>query len=180
VHCGFPEIRKQEYLLVLYSFINSSNNLIKGMILLQANNNYREVLSKEGVKSTKHRNAVLEILESADIPLTAEDVFLKLKEKNVSIWLSTVYRTLETLTSKGLIIKSSILDDGRARYELNHNEHKHHVVCICCHKMISIDECPFGEYEKVLQKELDFDVTGHRFEIYGYCRDCKLTNRISL
>lgn len=137
-------------------------------------NKYKEVLTREGIKSTRSRNAMLEILEKSEIPLTAEDIFFILKKKNASTCLSTVYRTFEMLTSKGLVIKSNILDDGKARYELNHMEHKHHVICVGCHKMISIGECPFSEFEKMLKKKIGFDVIGHKFEIYGYCQDCKL------
>lgn len=141
------------------------------------NKSFKEVLTREGVKSTKHRNAILEILEVAPIPLTAEDIFLKLKEKNVSIWLSTVYRTLETLTSRGLVTKANIMDDGKARFELNLKEHKHHVVCVSCRKMVSIGDCPFAEFEKMLKDKIDFDVTGHKFEIYGFCKECKSVHR---
>jgi Fur family ferric uptake transcriptional regulator len=144
---------------------------------LDENNNFKDVLTREGVKNTKHRNAILEILEVADTPLTAEDIFLNLKEKNVAISLSTVYRTLETLTLKGLVIKANIMDDGRARFELNLQEHKHHVVCVSCHKMVPIGDCPFEEFEKMLKEKIDFDVTGHRFEIYGFCKECKSVKR---
>lgn len=145
--------------------------------MLEENNSFKEVLTREGVKSTKHRNAILEILEASDTPLTAEDIFLKLKEKNVSIWLSTVYRTLETLTSRGLVIKANIMDDGKARFELDQKEHKHHVVCVGCRKMVSIGDCPFERFEKMLKDKIDFDVTGHKFEIYGFCKECKSANK---
>ena len=143
------------------------------MILLQENINYKEVLTREGVKSTKHRNAILGILERSEIPLTAEEIFLSLKDKHASIWLSTVYRTLELLTIKNLVVKTTIMGDDKALYELNHNEHKHHVICIGCHKMISFLDCPVEEFEKTLKERIDFNVTGHRLEIYGYCQECK-------
>lgn len=144
------------------------------MILLPNENYYKQVLAREGVKNTKYRNAILKIIEQSKIPLTAEEIFLTLKEKHGSIWLSTVYRTLEILTSKELIIKLTILDDDKARYELNHNEHRHHVICVSCHKMISFLDCPVEEFEKTLKEKVDFDVTGHKLEIYGYCQNCKL------
>lgn len=143
------------------------------MVLLQRNK-YKEVLAREGVKNTRNRNAILEILEKSEVPLTAEEIYLLLKGKNASTCLSTVYRTFEMFISKDLVIKSNIIDDGKARYELNHMEHKHHVICVGCHKMIYIDECPFGEFEKLLKNEINFEVTGHKFEIYGYCQECKL------
>lgn len=142
--------------------------------MLPNENYYKQVLAREGVKNTKYRNAILKIIEQSKIPLTAEEIFLTLKEKHGSIWLSTVYRTLEILTSKELIIKLTILDDDKARYELNHNEHRHHVICVSCHKMISFLDCPVEEFEKTLKEKVDFDVTGHKLEIYGYCQNCKL------
>ncbi|MHB1419490.1 MAG: Fur family transcriptional regulator [Bacillota bacterium] len=143
------------------------------MILLQQNNAYKELLTREGIKNTKHRNAILGVLEQSEKPLTAEEIFLSLIDQHASICLSTVYRTLEILNIKSLIVKSTIMDDDRSRYELNQNEHKHNIICIGCHKMIPFSDCPFGEFEKALKKKTDFDVTGHKLEIYGYCPECK-------
>lgn len=134
---------------------------------------YREVFMDKGVKSTKHRDAILDVFNTSKTPITAEEVFFIIKGNNGSTCLSTVYRTLETFEEKGLIIKSNSIDDGKSRYELNNMEHKHHVVCVACHKIIIIEECPFAEFEKSLKEKINFDITGHKFEIYGRCNDCK-------
>lgn len=136
---------------------------------------YREALKQKGLKNTRHRNSILEILGNNDQPVTAEQVFLELKRNDVSINLSTVYRILEALVSRNLAVKSSITGDNSALFELNRMEHKHHLVCIGCKKMFSVDGCPFKEYEKLLQDKTGFDVMGHKLEIYGYCRNCKET-----
>ncbi|MDR3600257.1 MAG: Fur family transcriptional regulator [Desulfosporosinus sp.] len=143
------------------------------MILLAENINYKDVLKKEGMKSTKHRFAILELLEQSESPLTAEQLFIMLRAKTASINLSTVYRTLDTFTSKNLVLKSSRVDDGKVRYELNQHEHKHHLYCVSCHKLISIEECPIGELKQTLKNKIDFEVTGHNLEIYGYCHNCR-------
>lgn len=131
------------------------------------------LLAKEGVKSTKHRKAILELLENSDTPITADEIFLALKENNTSIWLSTVYRTLDMLTEKEVVLKSTLMGEDKARYEIKHDEHKHRFVCVGCHKMIPLLECPLKEFEQKLKTNMDFDVTGHNLEIYGYCHDCK-------
>lgn len=143
------------------------------MILLEENSKYKELLNREGIKSTRHRNAILELLEESEFPQTAEQLFITLREKTASIDLSTVYRTLDTFASKNLVIKSNRVDDGKALYELNHNEHKHHILCVGCHKLISIEDCPIGDLKQTLKNRIDFDITGHKLEIYGYCHDCK-------
>jgi len=140
--------------------------------LLEENTNYTEILKREGMKSTRHRNAILLLLEQSEDPRTAEELYISLREKTASINLSTVYRTLDTFVSKNLVTKST-MDDGKARYELNQHEHKHHLFCVGCHKVISIEDCPMGELQEILKKKIDFDVTGHKLEIYGYCHNCK-------
>lgn len=139
---------------------------------MEENSNYTEILRREGMKSTKHRNAILLFLEQAKHPMTAEELYISLMEDTTTINLSTVYRTLDAFVSKNLVIKST-MDDGKARYELNQHEHKHHLFCVGCHKVFSIEDCPIRELQEILKKKIDFDVTGHKLEIYGYCHDCK-------
>lgn len=133
-----------------------------------------ELLDKEGVKRTKHRKAILEILEQSETPLTAEEIFLTLKENHSSIWLSTIYRTLEMLTEKGVVRKSTLMGEDKARYELKKDEHNHRFVCVTCHKMIPLQDCPLKDFENKLKDKMDFDVTGHNLEIYGHCHECRL------
>ena len=72
---------------------------------MQTKTDFITVLKKKGLKVTKHRNSLLEVLEIENQPLTAEDIFLKLKEKGISINLSSVYRILDTLVDNNLINK---------------------------------------------------------------------------
>lgn len=136
-------------------------------------NLYKEVLLGKGVKNTKNRDAILQILEKMDRPITVEEIFLILKGNGETACLSTVYRTVEMFETKAIVLKSNSVDDGKSRYEINSMKHKHHVVCVACHKIIVIDECPFSEFEKALKEKINFDITGHKFEIYGHCNECK-------
>lgn len=134
---------------------------------------YSDILKREGLKSTKHRIAILEVLESCDQPLSTEQIFFKLKEDNISINLSSIYRNLESLVSRELVIKSNITGESKAIYELNRMEHKHRLICSGCKKMFLIDGCPLEEYERHLKDKMNFDITGHRLEIFGFCKDCR-------
>lgn len=133
----------------------------------------RDVFSSKGIKKTKNRVEILEILRKSDYPITVEEIFLILKQNNISISLSTVYRAMEMFESQEIILKSSGIDDGKARYEVFTQEHKHHVICVDCHRTIKIDECPFTEIERVIEGGMGFEITGHKFEVYGHCKDCK-------
>ncbi len=134
---------------------------------------YRDILKRSGLKNTKHRNSILEILENSRHPLTAEQIFVKLLSLKISINLSSVYRTLDTLISKGMLVKSTLSGDNKALFELNRQEHKHNLICFGCRKIIPVDGCPLAGYENLLKEKTGFDVTGHKLEIYGYCQDCQ-------
>ena len=63
-----------------------------------------ERLKNSGLKTTKSRKAILDILIRSDQPMAAEQIFLVLKQEQIAINLSTVYRTLESLENKDLVI----------------------------------------------------------------------------
>ena len=137
-----------------------------------AKSHYDDVLKNRNLKATKQRFAILEALENNKLPVTAEDLYNKLKEKGISISLSTIYRSLETLHKKGIVIKSNIPDYSKAVFEYNNNEHRHHMICIKCHKMQPVTGCPLEEFEKYIESKFDFTVKGHNLEVYGYCSVC--------
>lgn len=133
----------------------------------------RDLFRKYGLKNTKNRSLIFEILKSSEFPLTPESVFLKLKEVDASVSFSTVYRILDIFTEKGIALRTNIGNEKKAAFELNRLEHKHRLVCINCKKMIAIEDCPLDMFEKSLEMKTQFDITSHKLEIYGYCPACK-------
>jgi Fur family ferric uptake transcriptional regulator len=134
---------------------------------------HQEALKHSGLKNTKQRHAILSVLEKSPQPLNAEQIYLALVNEKIAINLSTVYRVLNTLVAKELIIKTSSVKDNKALFELNAFEHRHHLVCVECKKIILVDECPFEEYEKKLKEKMGFTILGHQLEIYGVCEKCQ-------
>ncbi|SKA81481.1 Fur family transcriptional regulator, ferric uptake regulator [Caloramator quimbayensis] len=126
-----------------------------------------------GIKNTKHRRDIIKILDASNKPLSVEEIYLLLKENNSSINLSTVYRTMEKLIEKNIIIQNNPFNDNIYRYQMCKDKHRHHIVCIKCSKIVEIEECPFKDFEDKIKKETGFDIENHKFEIYGYCNNCK-------
>jgi len=124
-----------------------------------------------GLKRTKPRENVLLILERAEKPLSAMEICSEIEKAGESAWLSTVYRILELLVKKGVVVKISVMNNEMALYELNRFQHKHYAVCLGCHKIIVMDNCPMERFIPKI-RDADFHVTGHHLEVYGYCKDC--------
>lgn len=137
------------------------------------NETYNAILNQEKLRKTKSRQLVLEILKDS-APKTVDEIFKLAKDRDGKISISTIYRTCETLTQKDVLHKSNLLEDGKARYEYAGHQHKHHAVCMDCHNIISIDDCPFGEFSALMKSKYQFDVKNHSIEIYGYCHECKI------
>ena len=124
-----------------------------------------------GIKRTRQRETVLSVLESSEKPLSATDIASKMEKTGDNAWLSTVYRVLELFVKKGVVIKTNMMNNEMALYELNRFKHKHYAVCMNCHKIITMDNCPMEKFIPKLEDE-NFHVMGHNLEIFGFCKDC--------
>ena len=146
-----------------------SNNCI--IILMEVIMNINELLKDKDLKVTKYRKLILENLKSCDNPISAEELFDKLK-KDYDMDLSTIYRNLNILEEKGVLLKTTNLD-GISYYQLNDSHHKHFITCNICHKKFTIENCPVHELEDEIEKETGFVINGHNFEFTGVCPECQ-------
>jgi len=126
-----------------------------------------------GVKRTKQRESVLAVLQDAEKPLSAMEICAAIDklEGDASAWLSTVYRVLELFVKKDFVIKTSLINSDMALYELNRFQHKHYAVCINCHKIIALDNCPIEHFIPQIEGGT-FQVIGHKLEVFGLCKAC--------
>ena len=114
---------------------------------------------------------MLSVLEHAEKPLSAMEICSEIEKGGESAWLSTVYRILELFVKKGMVVKIAVMNNEMALYELNRFQHKHYAVCLSCHKIISMDNCPMERFVPKIRDD-DFHVVGHNIVVYGYCKDC--------
>lgn len=134
---------------------------------------YEDELKQSGLKMTKNRKAIIDLLIQKKHPIAAEQIYLELKKNKVEINLSTIYRTLEALENKGLVTKLNIMDNDRMFFEYNKMGHRHYLICLGCKKIVTIQGCPLESYEKALEKQTQFTMVGHKLYLYGYCLDCQ-------
>ncbi len=133
----------------------------------------RDILSEAGLKNTKYRVEIIDLLNKSDKLLSAHDIHSILSENECTINLSTVYRTLDKLVEFKIINKLFIDKDSQAMYEYNKNEHHHLIICQSCNKIMSVYNCPLEEFQKEVEERTGFEVIGHKIEFYGYCEKCK-------
>ncbi|HSH25601.1 MAG TPA: Fur family transcriptional regulator [Massilibacterium sp.] len=140
----------------------------------------KKQLHAQSYKLTPQREATVRVLlENETDHLSAEDVYLLVKEKAPEIGLATVYRTLELLTELKVVDKINF-GDGVSRYDLRKegaDHFHHHLVCLECGAVEEIEEDLLGEVEKVVEKEFQFLVKDHRLTFHGICKHCQNKNK---
>ena len=128
----------------------------------------------QGLKWTKQRKSVYKVLLEASEPLNAIQIY-NLAARDTGgeeCAVSTIYRILAAFEEKGFVEKSVWMGDSTVVYTLNHGVHTHYAVCLECHKRIPLQNCPFAHMHLNPAAE-DFTITGHKLELYGYCRECR-------
>ncbi|MCR5787003.1 MAG: transcriptional repressor [Acholeplasmatales bacterium] len=123
-----------------------------------------------GIKQTKSRQHILDILDNSKEPMTAEDIFRELINEEIN--LSTVYRTLNAFYEQSIVYKE-IDKDGKALFMILREKHKHVLICTKCGKKIFLKECPYKNIDNEILKETGFKIENHNIEIYGLCQDCQ-------
>ncbi len=136
----------------------------------------KKQLHSQKYKLTPQREATVRVLlENEEDHLSAEDVYLLVKDKAPEIGLATVYRTLELLTELKVVDKINF-GDGVSRYDLRQEgavHFHHHLVCIECGAVDEIQEDLLGDVEKVVEDRWTFKIKDHRLTFHGICHRCQ-------
>ncbi|WP_326911421.1 Fur family transcriptional regulator [Sedimentibacter sp. MB31-C6] len=133
------------------------------------------LLKKASLKNTKQRSYILSVIMTSEGPIAAEEIYKSLLNENKKINLSTVYRTINVLSEKGVLLKT-IREDGTASYQLNDLSHNHYLTCCVCHSSVLMDDCPIVELSERISKETGYKVTGHSLQLIGVCPNCLKNN----
>ncbi|WP_027339235.1 Fur family transcriptional regulator [Halonatronum saccharophilum] len=132
-----------------------------------------ERLKDKGIRLTKQRSNILKVLIDAKRPISAQEIFNRLDNKDSKLRLSTVYRNLNRFEKEGFL-KSVTLSDKEKWFELADRGHHHHLICIKCDDITPLD-CPLKDFEDELKKETDYTILEHRMNMYGICPKCKIS-----
>lgn len=140
----------------------------------------KKQLHAESYKLTPQREATVRVLlEREEDHLSAEDIYLLVKEKAPEIGLATVYRTLELLSELKIVDKINF-GDGVSRYDLRKEgaaHFHHHLVCMECGTVEEIVEDLLEDVEKKVEDQWQFQVKDHRLTFHGICRKCQQKNK---
>jgi Fur family transcriptional regulator, ferric uptake regulator len=121
---------------------------------------------------TPVRRALIEILEKAGAPVSVVKIMAELRAVSLNPNKTTIYRELKFLKDNAMVREIQFADKKK-RYELEHGDDHHHLVCINCDKIEGIDLGGHLEMEENMIKDTrNFKLVRHSLEFFGYCANC--------
>lgn len=128
-------------------------------------------MTATGVRSTRQRAAITALLESVDEFRSAQEIHDELRRRGEGIGLTTVYRTLQTMSAAGSI-DTLRTDTGESVYRRCSTHHHHHLVCRTCGYTVEIQGGQVEAWASEVAVAHGFSEASHTIEIFGTCADC--------
>ncbi len=132
-------------------------------------------MRQHGLKLTRQRLAVIDIIAGEKSHPSAASVFAKARKRVPQISLSTVYLSLDVMKRAGLI-KELEFADRDSRYEGDISNHLN-LVCTRCGRIMDFKAPSLPVSSVNVEKSTGFRVDSIRLEYYGYCRACRMKMR---
>jgi Fe2+ or Zn2+ uptake regulation protein len=127
-----------------------------------------------GIAVTPQRLAIFRRLAETDCHPSAEELYAAVRREMPTLSLATVYKTLDTLATIGLVRPVSRLG-ARGRWDANLAPH-HHLVCTVCGKVTDVMEPRLEAAARpasAVAARHGFEAAGHSVEIFGRCAACR-------
>ncbi|GAA1805439.1 transcriptional repressor [Planosporangium flavigriseum] len=131
-----------------------------------------ELLRSHGLRVTRQRLAVLDVLETDRGHLDVEQITAKVRARLDSVSVQAVYDVLDALCRTGLIRRIEPAG-GPARFERRAGDNHHHIVCRGCGEIADVD-CVVGTAPCLEPAR------GHGYELdeaevtfWGLCPQCQ-------
>ncbi len=125
-----------------------------------------------GVRTTRQRTAVAEVLGRIDGFRSAQELHELLRREGASVGLTTVYRHLQALADSGQV-DTLRTDDGEAIYRRCATEtHHHHLVCHTCGRSVEVEGPEVEAWALSIAAKHGFTEVSHTVEVFGTCGTC--------
>ena len=126
-----------------------------------------------GVRATRQRAAIIALLDTVDEFRSAQELHDELRRRGENIGLTTVYRTLQSLSSADLVDMVRT-DTGESMYRrCEGDDHHHHLVCRNCGSAVEVSGREVEAWAAEVAQAHGFSDVNHTIELFGTCAQCR-------
>lgn len=126
-----------------------------------------------GVRATRQRAAIIALLDTVDEFRSAQELHDELRRRGENIGLTTVYRTLQSLSAAELVDMVRT-DTGESVYRrCAAHDHHHHLVCRSCGSAVEVSGREVEAWAAEVAQAHGFSDVDHTIELFGTCADCR-------
>ncbi len=134
---------------------------------------FRRWLRDHNQPLTRQREQVAEEVFTAGGHVSVEELRGRLEARGARVGLATIYRTMDTLVTSGLV-RGQDFGEGFRRFEpVGPRSGHEHLVCDRCGRMIEFNSERLERMLQLLADEQGFQPDRHRVEVHGVCRECR-------
>ena len=135
----------------------------------------RNSLKERGIRLTRQRQILLDLIDKSGEHLDAESLFVMAKAVDPKLNRVTVYRTLKMLKQGGLVDELDLMHvEGDQHYYETRMKGEHaHIICLRCGKVEEFFGEPLQKLKKQVELHFGFQVVIQRTEVGGYCSHCQ-------
>ena len=146
---------------------NNAENIVQDL------HEAEEVCTRNGVRLTKLRRAILELLLEANRqPVKAYDLIEQMRDKGERLTPATIYRTLDFLLEYGLAHRINSLNAFVPCTGSHEEQALIMFVCSECRQVEELDDPALYGSIRARLGELGMSLQGNCIEMQGTCREC--------
>jgi Fur family ferric uptake transcriptional regulator len=127
---------------------------------------YEAILRDAGLRITKPRRIILEILDETEGHPDAAQILQRAAARDRRISLATVYRTMKALEESGAIQRHAFAG-GPSRFEQAHAGHHDHLIDLDTGEVIEFTSQRIEALQEEIAARLGYEIVHHRLELYG-------------
>ncbi len=124
-----------------------------------------QVLRDAGLRMTRQRLVLLEVLAGAEDHPDAAELHKRVQARDASVSLATVYRTLSELESQG-VIQRHAFDGASSRFETADAAHHDHMIDVETGAVVEFRSDRIERLQAEIAAELGYEIVHHRLELY--------------
>lgn len=132
---------------------------------------FRRYLRQQGLKYTRQREIILDAFLDSGEHLSAEALYLHLRDEHPKIGYATVYRTLKLLAACGIAVERHFADRQTCYESCTQRQH-YHLICSVCGRIVEFEEKRIDALLQEVSQEHGFQLNRRRLELYGICPNC--------